>query len=70
MSGEKSKESGKSVEWKRRIEVKRGGGDKKGKGKSGRSSKAELLGRERSWSVESGRSIDEFFLREKGRKRR
>lgn len=40
---------------------------KKGRGKPGRPSKAKLLGRERSWIIGGGRSIDEFFKKKKGR---
>lgn len=42
-----------------------GRGEKEESGKPGRPSKAELLGRERSWSVGSGRGIDEFRKRKR-----
>lgn len=67
MNGEKSRESGKSIEWKKRIEIKRRKGRKKEGGN--RPNKTELLERERSWSIRSGSIIDEFF-KKKGRKRK
>lgn len=50
------------------MEMKSGEERKRGGRKAGRPSKAELFGRERSWSVGSGKSIDKFFKKKRDEK--
>ena len=51
------------------MEVRKEGerGEKEGRGKVGRPSRKDVMGRERSWSMNCERSIEEFMERKRER---